>query len=136
MKTIFIFFTSLLFFAACSSPREAAIQDPIELEQAEYQNWANSSPDGTESMERGTDIRLVFSEWPEDYNPVYIVFRNKESFPAELEMLDEKRAVVTARIVHESGVLAEVSESVFLSDRIVFTRPNGELGYLEIEQWE
>ncbi len=136
MKPIFIFSTVFLFIVACTSQREAAVDDPIELESAVYENWGTPSPNGSEGMERGTDITLTFSEWPENYSPEYVVFRNRESFPAELELLDDGRAIITARIVQESGVMAEISESVFLSDRITFTRPDGDRGFLEIDQWE
>jgi hypothetical protein len=136
MKTLFIFaLTFFVFATACSTFRETAVDDPIELEKAEYHNWATALPGGTDGTERGTDITLTFSEWPEDYTPGYVIFQKKESFPAEIEKTEENRAVVTARIVHESSVLAEVSEAVFLSDRFVFNRPDGEAGYIEIEEW-
>jgi hypothetical protein len=136
MKTLFIFaLTFFVFAAACATLRDTAVDDPIELEKAEYHNWSSASPGGMDGKERGTDITLTFSDWPEGYTPGYVIFQKKESFPAEIEKTDENRTVVTARIVHESSVLAEVSEAVFLTDRFVFNRPDGETGYIEIEEW-
>lgn len=137
MKTLFIFSLTLFLFAtACSSSEKAASNNSIQLTEASYYNWTASIPGDEDNIERGTDLVLTFSSWPEKFNPEAVIFYNKRSFPAEIEQVEGNRVVIKARIMHESTVLAEVSERVNLSDRLIYTNEDGDTLYLEIDEWE
>jgi len=137
MKTLFVFTLVLFLFAnACSSSEKTAFNSSIKLTGATYHNWTASVPGDENSIERGTDLALAFSSWPESFNPETVIFQNKRSFPAEIEQIEGNGVVIKARIVHESAVLAVVSYRVNLSDRLIYTNENGDTIYLEIDEWE
>lgn len=135
MKSPLVFILPILLFAACSSSKNTAGNESVQLNEATYFNWTAGAPDDNNTFERGTDFILTFSNWPAEYTPVAVIFNNKISFPADVEKTENNRAVINARIIHESSVFAEVSENTRLSDRITFILENGESSYLEINNW-
>jgi hypothetical protein len=137
MKALLIFILTLFLFAnSCSSSEKTASNNSIQLAGAAYYNWTASIPGDENSFERGTDLTLTFSNWPEKFNPEAVIFQNRRSFPAEIEQIEGTRVIIKARIVHESTVLAEVSERVNLSDRLIYTNEDGDTIYLGIDEWE
>ena len=142
MKPAFIFVIVLVgvCLAGCTSSKNMANPEEMHVygtvTKATYQNWSGQSPVPFGGLERGTDLVLHIEEWPEEQTADYVVFRRKKSFPARIVERSNDRVEIHARIMHESRILMEVSESVDLSDRLVFTRPDGETGFVEIVEWE
>lgn len=136
LLTIYVLSLSLLVSGCNSSEHAAESGMEMSVAAASYQDWSGPTPVPDEGMERGTDLRIVLDGWPEGQSANFVVFRRKRSFPARIVEQKGGQVEIHARIIHESGILAEVSETVDHSDRLVFTRPDGQTGYIEIEKWE
>lgn len=126
-----------LLFAGCASSNNATNgKDKLTVTKASYQDWTGRSPVPDGGLERGTDLLIYLEGWPSGQSPDFVIFRGKKSFPARIQETDNHQVKIHARIVHESGILMEVSETTDLSDRLVFTKPGGEHGFVHIEDWE
>jgi hypothetical protein len=137
MRTYFIFLLLLsILLAYCSSTQHLPSGETENPVSAGYYHWTATVQEHAGHHERGTDLRLTLKNWPEDHIPAYVIFRNKKSFPAQAEKQDEQTLMISARIVHESAVLETLSETVSLSDRLVYHKPGGEPGYIEISTCE
>ncbi len=139
MRVIFICLIALFFLqiASCASSDKATNgAEMLTVTKATYQDWTGRSPVPDGGLERGTDLRIHLEGWPAEQSPDFVIFRGKKSFPAQIQEQSNNQVIIHARIVHESGILMEVSETTDLSDRLVFTRPDGEHGLVDIKEWE
>jgi len=137
MKITFIFLLLPLFLlAGCSSPKYTISPQNMEVVSAKYQLWSEEPTAGSEIPERGIDLWVVIKNWPEDYEPDYIIFNQRKSVSGEISEQSGDTTVIKARIIQASSVLVETSETVDVSDRLVFTSAEGHKGYLPIEHWE
>lgn len=137
MKTLFIFIIiPVTMLTACVSARDAAEGENMHVRNATYQNWFGEAPVEFGGRERGTDLELTLEGWAEGYTPDYVVFQQKKSFSAEIIEEENNRVVIKARIIHESRLLNEISETVDVPARLVFTHSDGDTGFIEIDEWE
>lgn len=135
MKTTFITFISfMVLLFSCSSLKETSVED-IELVKAGFKHWSDAPPVTSDVRERGTDLELIVKNFPEKARPNYIVFRKMKSFPAEIVDSTEAGVRIQARIIRSSAVLSETSESMEVSDRLVFTKEDGKRRFIPIEEW-
>ena len=107
----------------------------IDISEASYEHWSNRPPVQSDVRERGTDLKLIVENWPEGAEPRHIIYRKMRSFPVEIVDSTETGMTVQARIIRTSAVMSETSESVELSDRLVFRSADGKTGYVEIDEW-
>lgn len=136
MKNSFIFlFTLTLFLMGCSSSENASNSKTMQVIDAAYNKWSEPPAAGSEIPERGTDFTILVRNWPQNYSPKYVVFDGQKSRAANLSNHQDTTVIITARIIHTSSRIVESSESVEVSDRIVFTDTDGETGFIEIERW-
>lgn len=137
MKTSFIILiTFITFLSGCMQSKKASQNSGIEIVQAIYEDWSEVSPVESDVREQGTDLELTVRNWPDGAVPEHIIFRNRKSFPAEIADSADSGEKIEARIIRRSAVLSERSESVELSDRLVYTGPDGEPGFVEIKEWK
>lgn len=137
MKTIIITILSFfLMLIGCASEKELLNNYDIEIAQASYEHWSNRPPIESDVRERGTDLRLVIENWPEGADPMYIIYRKMKSFPVEIADRSETMTTLEARIIRSSAVMSETSERIDATDRLVFKDENGEIGFIEIKEWE
>jgi len=116
--------------------KKASQNSDIEIVQATYEDWSEVSPVESDVREQGTNLELTVRNWPEGAVPEHIVFRNRKSFSAEITDTIDSKIKIEARIIRRSAVLSERSESVELSDRLVYTGSDGESDFVEIEDWK
>ena len=136
MKTTIIILSSfILLLCGCGSTSQIPGSENMVIERAEFIHWSEPPVMNSDIRERGTDLQLTVSNWPEGAVPEYIIFREKKSFPAVLEDSTMSTVTIRARIIRNSSVLSETSETTTRSDRLVFMGPNGKTGYVEIEEW-
>lgn len=137
MKTSFIILiTFITFLSGCMQSKKASQNSDIEIVQATYEDWSEVSPVESDVREQGTDLEITVRNWPEGAVPEHIIFRNRKSFHAEISDSTSSGVTIKARIIRRSAVMSERSESVELSDRLVYTDPDGEPGFIEIEEWK
>ena len=136
MKVTCILLFTFMFLYACSSSKSTTGSESIQVTEATYQQWSEPPPSGTDVPERGTDLRITLHNWPEGYTPEYMVHNYLKSYPATIEERTDSLVTITARIIRTSGMIMEKSESLYLSDRLVYTTPDGETGFIEITDWQ
>lgn len=136
MKITLVVLVSFIFFLGCSSPKKMIHKDTMNVESATFHHWSNPPKAGSDLPERGTDLEIILNGWPETYTPAYVVYEQRKSLTAAITDTSGNNTVITARIVRSSSVLEETSETVVLSNRLVFTDDNGKAGFIEIEEWE
>ena len=135
MKVTFITIVSFsIILFGCSTMKEAST-DGLEIVEAKFQHWSEPPVVNSDVRERGTDLELIIKGLPEDSSPAYFIFRKKKSFPAEITDTTDTGIQIKARIIRRSAVLSETSETVDLSDRLVFRRTDGKERYIEIREW-
>lgn len=136
MKTTFITIVSFfMLLAACSSQEKLMRNHDIEIIEASYKHWSNRPPVQSDVRERGTDLKLIVKNLPEELEPSYIIYRKMKSFPVEIADSSETGLTFEARIIRTSAVLEETSKRVEVSDRLVFTTADEETKYIEIKEW-
>lgn len=136
MKRTFIFLIILsCFLAACSSSQNIASPPKMEIVNATYSQWSKPPRAGSDIPERGVDLTIRIRNWPQKYKPAYLVYNKRKSLSATLVDSANNSVTITARIVRASSVLAETSESVTVSDRLVFLNPDGDTGFIKIDNW-
>ena len=137
MKTSFIILVSFItFLSGCMQSKKTSYNNNIEIVKAAFEDWNEISPAESDVMEQGTDLEIIVQNWPEDAVPEHIIFRNRKSFAAEITDTTDAGVKIEARIIRRSAVMSGRSESVQLSDRLVYTGPNGEPDFIEIEEWK
>lgn len=137
MKNLFIIFWCAAFICSgCMSTKNTNSYKNIELVNARYTEWNESSPLKSDVRERGYDLELTFSEWPEDARPAYIIFRNWQSFPAGIRWESSGDVVITATVITRSAMLENRSAKAAVSDRLVFTDSQGAFDFIEIFNWK
>jgi len=137
MKTSFIILILFItFLFGCMQSKKTANDNNIEIVNAGFENWSELSPVESDVREQGTDLELIVQNWPDGTIPEHIIFRNRKSFPAEITETNENKVTIQARIIRRSAIMSERSESVDISDRLVYTGPDGSSGFVEIEEWE
>lgn len=135
MKVTFITIVSLaIVLISCMTHNKASVED-IEIMKASFKHWSEAPVVESDVRERGTDLELIVKNWPAESNPDYIIFRNRKSFPAEITDTTDSGVQIRARIIMRSAVIAETSETVDKSDRLVFTGVDGKTRSVEIEEW-
>lgn len=136
MKLTFITsFSFVVFLMGCATQNHASVEG-IEIVSAEFNHWSEALSTRSDVRERGTDLALTVSDWPVDAEPEYIIFRKRKSFPAEIADSSGSRVRIEARIILRSTILSETSQRVEQSDRLVFTNDQGEIRFIEIDEWE
>lgn len=135
MKVTFITLFSFVVFLVGCVPYQQTIREDIEIVSAEFKHWSEAPIVQSDVRERGTDLSLAVKNWPSDAKPDYIIFRKRRSFPAEITDSTDVGVRIEARIILRSSVMAEVSERVEASDRLVFTTSDGKRQYIEIPEW-
>lgn len=137
MKTAFLFLVTLTFFlVGCSSSENTASKENMKVVNASFSSWSEPPPSNSDIPERGIDLTLTIHNWPQGYKPKYIVYDKRKSLAASVADSNEKNVVITGRIIRTSSVLVETSESMEVSDRLVFTDSEGETGFIEIDNWQ
>jgi uncharacterized protein YcfL len=137
MKTFFIFIITFSFcLAGCSSSQDTASKKNMQIVNATFSSWSESPQAGSDIPERGVDLKVTIRNWPQEYQPNYIAYDGRKSLSVTLSDSTNNSVTVTGRIVRTSGVLAEISESIDVSDRLVFTDQDGDTGFIEIDNWQ
>lgn len=137
MKAAFILLTSLLLLLlGCASTENTASSKNMLVENATFSPWSQPPSPGSDIPERGIDLTIAVRNWPQGYEPRHIVYEKRKSFGAEITDRTESEVIIEARIIQASSVIAETSESTEASDRLVFATPEGEKGYIEINNWQ
>ncbi|HET6527771.1 MAG TPA: hypothetical protein VFG39_03380 [Balneolaceae bacterium] len=136
MKTILFALTFSALLVACSSSKDTANAEMMQVVDATFGHWQEKLDSTSDIAERGTDLKVTLKNWPEGYTPAYIIFRGKKSSAAEVAERVNGKTIIRARIIHQSAVLRDKSESVNLSDRLVFKKENGDTGFIEINDWK
>lgn len=132
------FIVSVLFmmpFYGCTNYKKSTRNQEIEIVKAVFKQWSDAPLVQSDVRERGTDFELIIKNWPEGAEPQYIVFHKRRSYPAEITAVSDSEAKITARVVLSSALLSETSDSVDVSDRLVFTSPGGKERFIEIMEW-
>lgn len=135
MKVTLILFVSFIFLEACSSSK-GITGNTMQVTKATAKQWSEPPVAGSDIPEVGTDLTITVEHWPEEYTPEYVVYNYRKSFPATVTDSTAQKVIITARIIRTSGMMEEKSESVYLSDRLVFTTPEGKSDFIEIDSWE
>lgn len=139
MKTsVIIFLSFVTYMAACSASKNAATGNKMQIKKANYLDWREAPRSGSDLPEVGSDVTITVRNWPEGYAPEYVIFRGKKSVSAQIvdSAGQGNDIVIKAKIIRSSGVMMEKSESVNASDRLVYTKADGETGFIEIGEWE
>lgn len=137
MKRTFIFLIVLTcFFAGCSSSQDTVSKKNMQIVDATFNQWSEPPRGGSDIPEKGLDLTVTVKGWPQGYEPSYIVYNGRKSLSATLADSSGNSVTLKGRIVRTSGVLVETSESVEVSDRLVFTNQDGDTGFIEIEKWQ
>ncbi len=136
MKVTRILLFAFIFLYGCSSSKPATGSENMQVDRATFSQWSKPPPSGTDIPERGTDLSITLHNWPEGHRPNYVVYNYMKSYPAAIADSTDNSVTITARIIRTSGVIQDRSESLYLSDRLVFTTPEGETEFIEIENWE
>lgn len=140
MKTSFIFLVSfILIFGACSAIKDLTDGENFEIANAGFENWREAPKQGGDVPEVGTDLAIIVRFWPEEeegYTPKFIIYNGRKSSLVEITNRKDNKTVMNATIIRSSSVMNKTSDEVNVSDRLVFTRPDGEVGFLMIEEWQ
>lgn len=136
MKTLFVsLLTFFLIFLGCSSSKETS-QNKIEVISAKYNKWSEPPLHNSDVPEKGVDLTVTVRNWTTKFKADHIIYQNRKSYKPRLADTTNNQGTIKARIITSSSIMQDNSESIDLSDRLVFTTPDGETGYIEIENWE
>lgn len=136
MKSSFIFLVSLFLFLGCASIKDLTDGENFEIVSAGFENWREAPLQGGDVPEVGTNLAVIVRDWPkEGYTPKFIVYNGRKSSPVKITVRDDDEIVMNATIVRSSSVMNKPSEEVNVSDRLAYTDPDGNAGFLEIEEW-
>lgn len=136
MKSTFIFLVSFILIFGCSSLKDLTDGENFEIVSAGYQNWREAPLQGGDVPEVGTNLAVIVRDWPEEgYTPKFIVYNGRRSPSVDITIQEGDEIVMNATIIRSSSVMNQTSEEVNVSDRLVYTDPDGEVGYLKIEEW-
>lgn len=108
----------------------------IEVLEAVYNTWSQSPAQGSEIPERGVKLTITVRNWPQAYEPQYIVYNKRKSFKAAIADSSSTHTTIKASIIQASSMLAETSKSMDVSDRLVFSNANGDTRFIEITDWQ
>jgi len=133
---IIIHFLNLTIFTSCANSEKPVTDHSPMVLKAEYKNWNDDPVSDSDVRETGTDLTLQLKNWPQDFEPEYIIYNGRESFPASIAEQSEGVTKIKARIILRSSVMSETSEKSSLTDRLVFTDRGGNVNYIEIDRWE
>lgn len=137
MKTILILLAPIIIlWNGCSTSEDTVSKKNMQIINAIYEHWSEPPPLGSDIPEKGTDIVVTVRNWPSGFSPEYIVHNKRKSLSTTIADSTENKAVISARIVRASNILDEPSESVSVSDRLVYSTGDGEEKYLEIKNWK
>lgn len=137
MKTSFISLCAfILLLAGCTIFKNTAQNGKMQIINAGYNNWSEPPLNGGDVPERGTDLAVIVKNWPQGAMPDYIVYQNRKSLHPRLSDTTDIGVVINARIIRASSVLTQTSEKVDVSDRLVYTDTEGEMQFIEIEEWK
>lgn len=136
MKSSFIFLVSFILILGCSSLKDLTDGENFEIVSAGYQNWREAPVQGGDVPEVGTNLAVIVRDWPEEgYTPKFIVYNGHKSSPVQITVRNDDEIVMNATIIRSSSVMNKTSEEVNVSDRLAYTDPDGNAGFLEIEEW-
>lgn len=136
MKTLLFVIPLLILSLGCSSSENTAHKGNIQIVTATYSEWSDSPPPNSDVPERGTDLNITVQSWPTDNTPEYIIYNNRKSLSATVSDSIDGNINIRGRIIRASSRLAEISETVSKSDRLVYSNQKGEQFYIEINNWE
>lgn len=135
MKVFFILSVSALLLTGCSSSKDTADKENMQVINATYEQWSEPPPAGSDVPERGTDLTIRIQNWPDGYVPQHIIYNSRKSLSASVTDSTVDSVEITGRIIRTSAVLRETSETIDLSDRLVFTDSGGDTSFVEISEW-
>jgi len=108
----------------------------MQLINATYKHWSHPPSASSDIPERGTDLTITVRNWPEKYTPQYIVYNKWRSSSAQISQKSDSTMLITARIIRMSAMLQKKkSETVDLTDRLVFKDDDGNTQFIEIDSW-
>ena len=137
MKLLIIFLLTLFpVMSGCSATQNSADTKNMTIISATYDRWSQPPTDGSNIPERGVDLTLTVQNWPQGYQPNYIVYQNLKSYNASIVERSANRVIIEARIIRASSVMTETTSRVEQSDRLVFNDSDGAEGFIEIHNWQ
>jgi|GEM_PF-1183376 hypothetical protein len=134
MKKIPLFLLSfLIMLSGCTlyeavSDKITGKSDEMHIVDAGYNNWSTSS-------DKGTNLAIIVENWPEGATPSHIIYNKKKSLNANISTISDVGLIINARIVSASSSPRDRSDSVTLSDRLVYMSPDGKSAFIEINEW-
>lgn len=120
----------------CSSSENTVSNENIQIINAQFEHWSESPSGSGDVPERGTDLSITVKDWPDDFTPEYIIYDSHKSLSAAITDTVDGNLLITGRIVRSSSKLAETSETVNESNRLVYTDSNEDQQHIEIADWE
>lgn len=136
MKSSFIILVSFFLILGCSELKDLTDGENFEIVSAGYDHWREAPVQGGDVPEVGTNLAVIVRDWPEEgYTPKFIVFNGRKSSPVEISLRRGDEVVMNATIIRSSSLINNTSEEVNVSDRLAYIGPDGEAGFLEIEEW-
>jgi hypothetical protein len=137
MKSPIIFLVAIFpLVISCSTTKYSAESNNMEIVEAVYDQWSKPPPASSDIPERGIDLTITVQNWPQSYDPAYLVYDNFQSYSASIADSSNNSVTITARIIRTSSVMVETSPQVDQSDRLVFENADGAKGYIEILNWQ
>lgn len=135
MKQIFIFFLFLQFGFGCAHQKSANPENPEAVLRAEAEEWRSSAPGMEELTEHGIDLTVELKDQLSGVQFLHVIYEGRKSFPVTVQTSESNTLLVKARVIYESDLLAEPSDHLDLSDRLVFQDENGTYDFIPIHSW-
>ncbi len=120
----------------CSSSENTVSKGNIQIVNAKFSEWSEPPAGNSDVPERGADLTITVQDWSSEYTPEHIIYNNRKSLSAAVTDTVNGNPIITGRIIRASSRLAEISETVSKSDRLVYSNQEGEQFYIEINNWE
>ncbi len=138
MKNVLLLFliSFIVLWSGCSSSEDTVSKHNMQVISAIYEHWSEPPPPGSDVPERGTDIVVTVRNWPQGFTPDYIIHNKRRSLSTTIADSTQSETIISARIVRSSSILADPSESVAVSDRLVYSNADGEEKHVEIKEWK
>jgi len=129
-------FVVIILLGGCATIQNTAGDGNMQLIDATYKHWSHPPASGSDVPERGTDLRIKIRNWPPKYSPEYVIYKKQKSSSAVISQKSDSTSVITARVVRMSALLQQRSDTVDLSDRLVYKDDKGKTRYIEISSWQ
>tara|TARA_R100001143_G_scaffold54182_1_gene49904 strand:+ start:5605 stop:6039 length:435 start_codon:yes stop_codon:yes gene_type:complete len=135
LKIIFtILLTTVL--VSCKTTEPSGDSNTEQPFNVIVQHWFANPDSDSNFTERGTDVTIYFPDSDFTMTPEYVIFNERKSFPPIITPTAENIFKVEARIILESALFHEASETVSQPNQLVVTNSDGEEVRMEIREWE